>query len=206
MTAQLAYKIPENFTAASNVSDFYNEDDKKKLEIFAQREQPQPGKPSDGCKTNLFFGFFFDGTKNNYIKAEEGKNHSNVARLYDCYPGLSVPDVLPKSTDWQHNPTRYTHFFKVYVPGVSSPFPQFAALVDDSRIDESLVLLRDRGHDVYRRPSRSHALLAEALCAAAKAGLDERELLGWCEWFWRQDQLSCSDTAEALTAWRNTSL
>lgn len=82
---------------------------------------------------------------------------------------------------------------------------QFAALVDDSRIDELLALLRDRGHDVYRRPSRSHALLAEALTAAGD-GLDDRELLGWCEWFWRQDQLSCSDTAEVLTAWRNTSL
>jgi hypothetical protein len=82
---------------------------------------------------------------------------------------------------------------------------QFAALVDDSRIDEFLVLLRDRGQDVYRRPSRSHVLLAEALTAAGD-GLDERELLGWCEWFWRRDQLSCSDTAGALTAWRNTSL
>jgi hypothetical protein len=77
---------------------------------------------------------------------------------------------------------------------------QFAALVDDSRIDEFLVLLRDRGQDVYRRPSRSHALLAEAL-AAAGDGFDDRGLLGWCEWFWRQDQLSCSDTAEALTVW-----
>jgi hypothetical protein len=124
MTATLSYKIPENFTAASNVTDFYNEDDKRKLDIFAGREQPQLGKPSDGCKTNLFFGFFFDGTKKNYVKAEAGKNHSNVARLYDCYPGLSVPGVLPKSTDWLHEPSRYTHFFKVYVPGVSSPFPQ----------------------------------------------------------------------------------
>jgi hypothetical protein len=124
MTAKLSHKIPENFTAAASVRDFYNEEDKRKLDILAEREQAQPGRPSDGCKTNLFFGFFFDGTKNNYIKAEAGKNHSNVARLYDCYPGLSVPGVLPKSTDWQHEPGRYTHFFKVYVPGVSSPFPQ----------------------------------------------------------------------------------
>jgi hypothetical protein len=124
MTATLSYKIPESFSAAASVEDFYNEDDIKKTRALEAREQPQPGKPSDGCKTNLFFGFFFDGTKNNYIKAEAGKNHSNVARLYDCYPGLSVPGVLPKSTDWQHNPSRYTHFFKVYVPGVSSPFPQ----------------------------------------------------------------------------------
>jgi hypothetical protein len=82
---------------------------------------------------------------------------------------------------------------------------QFAALVDDSRSDELLSLMRNRGHDVYRQASRSHALMAEALHAAAKGGLDERELLGWCEWFWRQDQLSCNDTAEALAAWRNTS-
>ncbi|WP_177307218.1 T6SS phospholipase effector Tle1-like catalytic domain-containing protein [Pseudoduganella namucuonensis] len=82
------------------------------------------GKPGDSCKTNLFFGFFFDGTKNNYVQAEAGKNHSNVARLYDIYPGLSVPGVLPADTDWQYNPARYTHFFKVYVPGVASPFKE----------------------------------------------------------------------------------
>jgi hypothetical protein len=45
------------------------------------RELPIKG---DGCKTKLFFGFFFDGTKNNYVQAEAGKSHSNIARLYDC--------------------------------------------------------------------------------------------------------------------------
>ena len=62
------------------------------------------------CKTNLFFGFFFDGTKNNYVQAEAGKNHSNLARLYDCCPGKGVKGVLPD--------------FKVYIPGVASPFSQ----------------------------------------------------------------------------------
>jgi hypothetical protein len=83
---------------------------------------------------------------------------------------------------------------------------QFAALVDDSRIDELLSLLRDRGHDVYGHPSRSHALLAEALGAAAKTELDDREVLGWCEWFWRRDQLSCDDAAQALAAWHKKSI
>lgn len=124
MTASLISEIPENFTRAVVNNEFYDKRESKILEILQEGEQPQLGKLSESCKTNLFFGFFFDGTKNNYTKAEAGKNHSNVARLYDCYPGLSVPGVLPKSTDWQHNPTRYTHFFKVYVPGVSSPFPQ----------------------------------------------------------------------------------
>ena len=77
-----------------------------------------------GCHTNLFFGFFFDGTKNNYVLAEKNKTHSNIARLYDCYPGLSVPGVLPKKTDWEYNPSRYTHFFRTYIPGVASPFKE----------------------------------------------------------------------------------
>ena len=35
-----------------------------------------------------------------------------------------MPKVLPPETDWKHNPSRYTHFFKVYIPGVCSPFKQ----------------------------------------------------------------------------------
>jgi hypothetical protein len=54
------------------------------------------GIPGQSCTTNLFFGFFFDGTKNNCVQAEGGKNHANVARLYDCYSGLSVKGVLPE--------------------------------------------------------------------------------------------------------------
>jgi hypothetical protein len=79
---------------------------------------------------------------------------------------------------------------------------QFAALVDDSRIDEVLSILRDRGHGVYRHPSRSHALLAQALHAAAQAGLDDQEMLAWCEWLWRRDRVPADDTASALAAWR----
>ncbi|MEK8086401.1 hypothetical protein WNB94_08295 [Aquabacterium sp. A3] len=41
----------------------------------------QPGK---SCENNLFLGFFFDGTRNNYALSEESGQftHSNVARLY----------------------------------------------------------------------------------------------------------------------------
>lgn len=80
---------------------------------------------------------------------------------------------------------------------------QFAALVDDSRLDELLSLLHDRGHEVDRHPSRSHALLAQAFHAAAAANLGDSELLGWCEWFWRHDQLSGNETViAALSDWR----
>ncbi|SHN11120.1 Uncharacterized alpha/beta hydrolase domain [Duganella sacchari] len=125
MSAILIPPIPETFVKADAMKGFFDDleerDIRKKHEV---REQPILGVPGESCKTNLFFGFFFDGTKNNYVQAEAGQNHSNVARLYDCYPGLSVPGVLPASTDWTYNAARYQHFFKVYVPGVASPFKE----------------------------------------------------------------------------------
>ena len=57
--------------------------------------------PNASCNTNLFFGFFFDGTKNNYRLAAKANEYSNVARLYDAFPGQSVPGVLPKGVDWK---------------------------------------------------------------------------------------------------------
>lgn len=79
-------------------------------------------------------------------------------------------------------------------------------LVDDSRADELLVLLRDRGHDVYGSPSRSHALLAIALRAAFAARLGEDDVPQWCEWFWKHDTLH-DDIAAAslLQSWRKES-
>lgn len=80
---------------------------------------------------------------------------------------------------------------------------QFAALVDDSRIDELLSLLSSRGRSVYLQPSRSHALVAGALRLAAHARLPDDDVLDWCEWCWMRDQLLDDASAEqALTAWR----
>jgi len=125
MTMTLASQIGINYSKAEKPEEFFGKDELTKIRFqLERREQTSFGVPGKSCETNLFFGFFFDGTKNNYIQAESAKNHSNVARLYDCYPGLSVPGVLPATTDWQYNPSRYSHFFKVYVPGVASPFPQ----------------------------------------------------------------------------------
>lgn len=94
----------------------------------------------------------------------------------------------------------------------TSPAPvldahQFAYLVDDSRVDELTVLLRHRGHDVFKTPSRSHALLTVAVKAASMAKLADDEMPRWCEWFWKQDQLY-DDTAALLQmqTWRNTVL
>jgi hypothetical protein len=82
---------------------------------------------------------------------------------------------------------------------------QFAMLVDESRGDELLVVLRDRGHDPYRYPSKSHALVTIALRAATAAGLDSDDTVEWCKWFWQNYQLLDVSAAESkLAAWRNT--
>ena len=125
MSTQLSSAIPNEYSNAA-VREVLFKNEKRAIDDFAAREQPKLGIPGKSCETELFFGFFFDGTRNNYEQADKNgtRNHSNVARLYDCFPGLSVPGVLPKDTDWTHKPERYTHFFRTYVPGVGSPFPQ----------------------------------------------------------------------------------
>lgn len=124
MSAQLCSIIPDVFCNADDRKKFFSEkEDRERIKPKESRELPRFGKPGESCKTNLFFGFFFDGTKNNYALSDRNKNytHSNVSRLYDCYPGLSVSGVLPKETDWTYNANQYRHFFRVYVPGVGSP-------------------------------------------------------------------------------------
>ena len=125
MTTLLAAQINEAFLTPENYNLFFAKDESNELrEKWENRELPPRCNPKESCTTNLFLGFFFDGTKNNYVLAEKAKTLSNVARLYDCYPGQSVPGVLPKETDWPDKDKQYTHFFKVYVPGVASPFKE----------------------------------------------------------------------------------
>jgi len=122
--------VAQNYAAVENIKAFFDQDDQAILSTKEAREQPQYGKPGESCKYNLFFGFFFDGTRNNYMAceptdaqagAERAKEvkvkkktpncHSNVARLYDAYPGQSVPGVLAADTDWTYKPDLYKHFY-----------------------------------------------------------------------------------------------
>lgn len=124
MSAKLCFPVNENFSNAIYPDKFFSNDNLRLIRFKGDRENPKIGCGGDGCKTNLFFGFFFDGTRNNYVLAEKEKTHSNVARLYDCYPGMSVPVVLPATTDWGHEKSSYKHFFKAYIPGVGTEFKQ----------------------------------------------------------------------------------
>ena len=83
---------------------------------------------------------------------------------------------------------------------------QFAALVDDSRADEVLVLLGDRGYEVHKHPSVSHARVAAALPVAVSANLADEEVLDWCEWYWQHAEAGHDLSAQAaFQAWRATS-
>ena len=52
------------------------------------------------CTKDIFIGVFFDGTNNNKYRDTPGFAHSNVARLYEVYPGTNAaqtaPALLPK--------------------------------------------------------------------------------------------------------------
>ncbi|MGL4605674.1 MAG: T6SS phospholipase effector Tle1-like catalytic domain-containing protein [Iodobacter sp.] len=119
-------RFNEKMADLCNRKSFFSGDEENILIEFEKRELPPIGKPEASCTTNLFLGFFFDGTRNNYRQAfDEGtEDFSNVARLYDSFPGMSVPGVLPASAEWQHEKEAFKHFFKVYVPGVGSAFEQ----------------------------------------------------------------------------------
>jgi Domain of unknown function (DUF4123) len=83
---------------------------------------------------------------------------------------------------------------------------QFASLVDDSRVDELMVQLRYRGNAIFKQPAKSHSLLALALGVAANAKLADENVLDWCEWFWKRDQLQDAATAlSLLETWRGIS-
>lgn len=84
---------------------------------------------------------------------------------------------------------------------------QFAALVDDSRVDEMLLRLGDRGYEVGKHPSVSHARVAAALLVAVLARLVDDDDLDWCEWYWRHAETGqdCAANA-AFQIWQDTYL
>ena len=115
--------------------------------------------------------------------------------------------------------TRYSYvdrtdnFKEIDVPGTTaepaaSPVlndRQFASLVDDSRADELLMLLGDRGYKANDRPSVGHARMTAAIQAAVSSELDEEDVLPWCIWFWQHSELHRDCTPRnAFEIWQQT--
>ncbi|MFK3736608.1 T6SS phospholipase effector Tle1-like catalytic domain-containing protein [Massilia sp. TN1-12] len=124
MTTGLCAPIPELFTKSADKSSFFNQTEQLILRNLENIEKPAQNSPLAICRENLYFGFFFDGTRNNYIKAEDTKSHSNVARLYDCFPGTDAVGVLPNAR-WTYKDDTFKDFknyFRTYIPGVATPF------------------------------------------------------------------------------------
>ena len=134
MTATLAEPLDRKeveYTDPSSPKRFFSISELDALDkLLATRERVPIGQPTESCKRNLFFGFFIDGTRNNFKTSLEAVNftQTNVARLYSAFPGQSVPGVLPAQTEWTHEPRQFSNYFRVYTPGVGTPFP----LVGDS--------------------------------------------------------------------------
>ena len=65
------------------------------LDFREQRKacQRMGEKAGTDCSIELFFGFFFDGTRNNMYMSEKAGNHTqtNVARLYSVFDDTIDP-------------------------------------------------------------------------------------------------------------------
>jgi len=129
MTATLAEPLNQKdieYTDPSNPKRFFSILELDVLgKLLAARERVPIGQPTESCKHNLFFGFFIDGTRNNFKTSLKKADftQTNVARLYSAFPGQSVPGVLPTETEWTYEPRRFSNYFRVYTPGVGTPFP-----------------------------------------------------------------------------------
>ena len=111
---RICHPVPASSINPCDYFKFFSEEEDRIIARMEPRQLPPPSRPATSCDFNLFFGFFFDGTRNNYNQCAENEAYSNVARLYDCYPGQGVPEVIKHDPPWNND---YRHFFKVYVPG-----------------------------------------------------------------------------------------
>jgi hypothetical protein len=96
------------------------------------------------CDNDIYLGVFFDGTNNNKYRDTPTFSHTNVARLYEAYPGTPAaqhapvfePRVNPDGSTTPRTvfPDRefrassvpaedYPWYRKVYVPGLGTAFP-----------------------------------------------------------------------------------
>ncbi|QAU35318.1 DUF2235 domain-containing protein [Janthinobacterium sp. 17J80-10] len=122
MTAFFANTYPLEAKEPSISEQFFDRDEASKIQkIIRERECFELGFPPK-CTVNLSFGFFFDGTNNNLLRDRSHHAHSNVARLYEAFPGGKDDHgspIWPQLKDKYHN-----SFFRTYVPGVGTPFDE----------------------------------------------------------------------------------
>ena len=126
MTAKLIEPCDESYSEPDNSARFF-QGKKSTLDDLQKREAIPIGKPGLSCQNNLFLGFFFDGTRNNYATSFKKKDNtfSNVARLFDAFPGqiIAPKDVKASAEPWP-NESSYPNYMRIYTPGVGTPFDE----------------------------------------------------------------------------------
>lgn len=96
------------------------------------------------CTKDIYIGVFFDGTNNNKYRDTLSFSQSNVARLYEVYPGTpaaqQAPTFKPRVNPGGSKTERpvfpdqpfkassvpaddYPYYRKIYVPGLGTPMP-----------------------------------------------------------------------------------
>jgi len=96
------------------------------------------------CDKDIYIGVFFDGTNNNKYRDTPGLSQSNIARLYEVYPGTPAsqtppvlrPRILPDGTKNDRTPfsdlpfksdsvqaADFPYYRKIYIPGLGTPMP-----------------------------------------------------------------------------------
>ena len=116
----------------------------QELEIESQIDKRPPKSAVFACDKDIYIGVFFDGTNNNKYRDTPGFSQSNVARLYEVYPGTHAtqtapvlkPRVLPGgrtvarsiSADEAFKPASvksedFPYYRKIYIPGLGTPMP-----------------------------------------------------------------------------------
>ena len=196
----MAHLVPaiekgKNFLDPSDFESFFNQAEIQRLRNEnGVREKSSTGIPEDSCKTNLFFGFFMDGTRNNYLKSLEKKNHTetNIVRLYSAFPGQSVPGLLPADTDWNYKKDEFKNYFRVYTPGVGTEFGQVrdsgkgldrirgnaSGALGERRIIWTLVQAINNVHRFFTKSDLLDAAETLSLCRALTLDAAELKAMG----------------------------
>ncbi|MDE2430967.1 MAG: DUF2235 domain-containing protein, partial [Burkholderiales bacterium] len=132
------------FTEECRLNHLDFEESERKIERLNIRDGRTEKDLVLPCEKDIYLGMFFDGTNNNKYRDTPGSSQSNVARLYEVFPGTpaqqKAPVFAPKINDDGSKTARpvfpdqafkpktiaeedFPYYRKVYIPGVGTPMP-----------------------------------------------------------------------------------
>lgn len=121
----------------------------REVEQINIKDKKKDSQCDSVCEQDIHIGVFFDGTNNNKYRDTPGFAHSNVARLYEVYPGTQARQSLPILRDRVNKngstiarevfpdkayapsslkSSELQFYRKIYVPGVGTPMPDIGDL------------------------------------------------------------------------------